>query len=130
MAKEKKEYENSKECCLVQPKIYYDSVDNVMLCQSCLIDRYRNIQRYGDIKPPAQKKPEVRRVRIFKYMTHLPCIDGKYQKEIVAEGIFRQYGVDAEESETGFGNYSTAIVEKDNGEVENVPVDLIQFINP
>ena len=44
------------------------------------------------------------------------------------EGVFHQFGVDYEELEGGPGNYSTAIVEMQDGTVKNIPVGLIKFI--
>ena len=43
--------------------------------------------------------------------------------------MFHEWGCDYDEFESGPGNYSTAIIERDDGTVENVPADLIQFIN-
>lgn len=44
-------------------------------------------------------------------------------------GIFHQFGVGCEEYDNGAGNFSTAIVEIENGEVRNVPVELIKFLD-
>ena len=43
------------------------------------------------------------------------------------KGHFHAWGVDYEEFETGAGNFSTAIVELENGEVINERADLIRF---
>lgn len=43
-------------------------------------------------------------------------------------GLFHQWGCDYEVFETGPGNFSTAIVEMEDGTVKNVPCDMIQFI--
>jgi len=51
------------------------------------------------------------------------------EKICVGHGIFHQFGVDYEDSETGPGNYSTAIVEMPDGSVKNVHVELITFSN-
>ncbi|MCP4475425.1 MAG: hypothetical protein GY821_12835 [Gammaproteobacteria bacterium] len=64
-------------------------------------------------------------------------IDDKvlYEKVVVGEGIFHQFGVDYEEFECstcyrcGPGNYSTAIIEMPDGTIKNVEVELIVFIN-
>jgi len=68
----------------------------------------------------------MKKVNVFKYErfgdnSHFDRIFD-YQAE------FHQFGVDYEEFETGAGNYSTAIVELANGEIKNVPVELITFI--
>lgn len=52
------------------------------------------------------------------------------QKLPVAEGTFVQYGIGYEEFESGVIQFSTAIVEMDNGEVRNVPCEDIVFLNP
>lgn len=41
---------------------------------------------------------------------------------------FHQFGCDFEEFEMGPGNYSTAIIELDDGSVRNVPVNHINFL--
>ncbi len=50
-------------------------------------------------------------------------------KTEIGEGNFHQFGTDYEEFETGAGNFSTAIVERDDGTVINVPVENIQFLD-
>jgi hypothetical protein len=47
--------------------------------------------------------------------------------ESVGTGIFRKWGCDYQEFESGPGNYSTAIVEMEDGSVLNVSADLIEF---
>ena len=42
---------------------------------------------------------------------------------------FHQWGTDYEELETGPGQYSTAIIELPDGEVENIPADMIEFVD-
>lgn len=61
---------------------------------------------------------------VFEYKR----VDGKLEKAEKGEAAFHQFGVDFEEFETGAGNYSTAIVEWPDGKVDNVPVNLIQFL--
>lgn len=41
--------------------------------------------------------------------------------------IFCEWGCDYEEFESGPGNFSTVIVRKINGQLENVPVQLVKF---
>lgn len=50
------------------------------------------------------------------------------KRQLIGEATFLQFGVDYEEFETGPGNYSTAIIELDNGEIKNFPLECIQFI--
>lgn len=44
------------------------------------------------------------------------------------EGLFHQWGVAFEEFETGPGNYTVAIVERDDGTVETVDAGLVTFL--
>lgn len=63
----------------------------------------------------------------------LPRVEGQsrtlYALQPVGEAAFHQFGVGYEEFESGAGNYSTAIVEWPNGDVENVPVEHIKFVS-
>lgn len=54
--------------------------------------------------------------------------DGKCKLEEKGEAIFHQFGVGYKEFESGPGNYSTTIVEWDDGMIENVPVEQMKFI--
>ena len=45
------------------------------------------------------------------------------------EATFHQFGVDYEELAEGPGNYSTAIIERPNGSLENVPVEMVKFLD-
>lgn len=44
------------------------------------------------------------------------------------EANFHQFGVGYEEFESGPGNYTTAILELDDGTIKNVPVEHVKFI--
>lgn len=63
---------------------------------------------------------EQRRVKVLKYENELKVVD--------YEGVFHQFGTDYEEFENGAGNFPVAIVEKEDGTIENVYTGLIQFI--
>ena len=52
----------------------------------------------------------------------------KWIKVPIYVAVFHQFGCDYEEDEN-FGNFSTAIVELIDGTVQNVPVELIKFID-
>lgn len=52
-----------------------------------------------------------------------------YSLVAVGEAKFHQFGVNYEEFESGAGNFSTAIIELDDGTIENVPVETVKFIN-
>lgn len=43
--------------------------------------------------------------------------------------LFHEFGCDFTEFETGAGNFSTALVEHPDGQMENVPVELIRFVD-
>ena len=67
----------------------------------------------------------MRKVEVYKY--ERPAGEAKLVKVLDLEGIFIQYGCDCSESESGYGNYSTGIVELPDGSVRNVPVELLKF---
>jgi len=52
-----------------------------------------------------------------------------YQKVSDGHGVFLGFGVNYEELENGVGQYSTALVERPDGSVINVPVEMIVFNN-
>lgn len=51
------------------------------------------------------------------------------QKDEEYRATFHQFGCSYEESGYGFGNYSTAIVEKEDGKILNPAVERIKFIS-
>ncbi|MCG7945815.1 MAG: hypothetical protein N0C84_05655 [Candidatus Thiodiazotropha taylori] len=71
----------------------------------------------------------MRKVNVFKYESRIEG-DKRYLEKVAdGQAIFHAFGVDYEEFETGPGNFSTAIIERENGEVENVYVGMVQFID-
>lgn len=68
-----------------------------------------------------------RKIAVFHHVK----VDGDkhYSKVPKGYGTFHQFGVDCEEFETGVGNYSTAIVEMNDGTMANVPVEMIVFLD-
>ena len=68
----------------------------------------------------------MRKVRVFKYERKLG--DTFHTKIDDGLATFHRWGVDYEELENGVGNYSTAIIEREDGSVKNVPVALIAFV--
>ncbi len=52
---------------------------------------------------------------------------GVYKKTRKGIARFHAYGIFYEECRDGVGQYSTAIVEFNDGRIDNVPLDLIQF---
>lgn len=53
----------------------------------------------------------------------------QYEKVEVGCVKFHQFGVNFDERESGIGSYSSAIIELPDGTLENVPVELVQFIH-
>lgn len=53
-----------------------------------------------------------------------------YSKVEDGKGLakFHAWGCAYEEFETGAGNYSTAIIEREDGSVESVPADMVKFV--
>ena len=54
--------------------------------------------------------------------------NGDWKLEECGLAHFHAFGLDYEEFEGGTGNFSTAIVEYEDGSVENIPVDHVRFI--
>lgn len=68
-----------------------------------------------------KRKVRVFRLERFKGNTHLSKVpDG--------EADFHGWGCDYEEFESGPGNFSTAIIERDDGTIETPQAGLVQFI--
>ena len=63
------------------------------------------------------------------YEWRKPAGEKNYIRVEIGTVKFHQFGMDYEEFETGPGNFSTAIVECDDGTVKNVPADLIKFVD-
>lgn len=68
----------------------------------------------------------MRKVTVFEWVKPAGELNAVRVKKDVA--VFHAFGINYDEFESGPGQFSTAIIEYDNGEVDNVPVDLIQFI--
>jgi hypothetical protein len=72
-------------------------------------------------------RPELRKVYVYEHK-RLPS-DTYYTKVLGDEVMFFHcWGCDYEEFETGAGNYSTAILEKQDGTIINERADFIKFI--
>ncbi len=74
----------------------------------------------------------MRKVQYFEHVLE-DTGEGAYKKKIAVakfkgNALFHQFGMDYEEFETGAGNYSTAIIELEDGTVKNIPADMIKFI--
>ncbi len=51
-----------------------------------------------------------------------------WELEEQGEAYFHQWGSDYAEFESGAGNYTTAIIELDDGQIKNIPAEHIRFI--
>lgn len=73
----------------------------------------------------------MRQVQVFKWVQERDA-DGKLQNLRVADGtaMFLQFGSSYEEFENGPANYTTAIIERQDGSVQQVNADMIKFIAP
>jgi len=72
---------------------------------------------------------KTRKVLIFKWeKQNRPNGSSFYALAKDGAALFHQWGISYEEFEDGPGQYSTAIIEREDGTVENVPVELIKFI--
>ena len=68
----------------------------------------------------------MRIVKVFKYGKKSG--DTFMTKVEDGRATFHQWGMDYEEFDNGAGNFSTAIIEREGGKVENVPAEMIEFI--
>jgi len=48
-------------------------------------------------------------------------------KKIISRGAFIQFGCAYEEFETGIGNYTTAIIEMEDGHIKSIPAEDLVF---
>ena len=63
----------------------------------------------------------MRRVKVWKYEKGVMLFDG--------EATFHRWGCDYEEFENGPGNFTTAVIERDDGTVETPPANWIAFLS-
>lgn len=75
----------------------------------------------------------MRKVQVFKQVIRTERRLGELRvcEELVDDGfaVFHAWGVDYKEVDGSAGNYSTAIVERDDGSVQNIPVKYIKFVD-
>ena len=67
--------------------------------------------------------------KVIYYKNNYIPGERRIEKVEVGEAIFHQFGVYCEETEHGYLNYSTAIIEKPDGTIENIYVEMIRFIS-
>ena len=68
----------------------------------------------------------MRQVKVFQWVR--PEGERSSVKVEKCFATFHQFGSDYEEFESGPGNFTVAIVEYADGQVDSVPVGLIQFV--
>lgn len=68
----------------------------------------------------------MRKVKVFKH--EKKSGDTFMSKVEDGEAVFHQWGMDYEEFDNGAGNFSTAIIERKDGTIENVFAEMIKFI--
>lgn len=73
-----------------------------------------------------QNKLGGKKVEVYKYSTEYP----KPKRVFCRLATFHGFGVDHCEFEAGPGNFSAAIIEHEDGQLEAVHVNLIKFIKP
>ena len=54
---------------------------------------------------------------------------GNCVREFDCIGTFHAWGIEYEEGEYGYGNFSTAIVELDNGQIVTPAANMIRFLD-
>jgi len=69
---------------------------------------------------------ELRKVAVFN--RERSKVSGKTETVMIGYAFFHGWGSDYEEFTDGVGNFSTAILEKEDGTVLNHPAQLIEFI--
>ena len=75
---------------------------------------------------------ELRKVQVNKYAS-VPVEGGgrnARQLQPAGEAMFHQFGVNFVEFDSGPGNFTTAVIEWPDGQIENIPVDQIKFVTP
>ena len=70
----------------------------------------------------------MRKVKVYKYERKKGHT--YYDKVYDYTAIFHKFGFDYEEFETGPGNYTTGIIELEDGNLLSVDVALLQFVTP
>ena len=76
-------------------------------------------------------EPTTRKVKVFKVVNRQVGFDPHKRENVKiddGEGTFHQWGMNYEEFDSGPGCFTTAIIEREDGTVQNVPAENIQFI--
>lgn len=69
------------------------------------------------------------KVKVFKWGKKQEDGRSYLAKVDNGEGTFCAWGSDFEERGNGIGTYSTAIIKRADGTIENVPVEMVQFLD-
>lgn len=69
----------------------------------------------------------MRKVKVLKY--ERKSGDNYYSKVDDGTALFHQWGINYEEFENGGASFSTAIIERDDGKVENIAAEMIVFVD-
>lgn len=74
---------------------------------------------------------DFRKVEISKHVCRINGLNGKKEWDIEPDyiGRFHSWGLQYEELEYGVGNYTCAVVEKDDGTVETPAAFLVRFLD-
>lgn len=72
------------------------------------------------MRPPLRKVVTYNRIYIG---------NGKHEKKETGEAYFHMWGYNYEEFENGAGNFSTAIIEREDGTIEELSPQEIKFID-
>ena len=69
----------------------------------------------------------MRQVEVFEWVYDAET--GRFSDKPAGKGIFHQFGVEIAENDFGIGTYSIALVERENGRIESIPVNLVRFLD-
>lgn len=74
---------------------------------------------------------DLRKVEISKHVCRINGLNGKQEWDLEPDyiGRFHAWGVQCEELELGVGNYTCAVVEKDDGTVDTPAAFLVRFMD-
>lgn len=68
----------------------------------------------------------MRKVHVFKWE-----MEGRQAVRVPdGEGVFHSFGIAYEQIDFGVGQFTTAIIERSDGKLHNVALELVQFCEP
>ena len=96
--------------------------------------RLGDLRRLGMSSAGAEKKAgDILRLVEVSKLTAVPVPGSSrntYEVQLKGKALFHQFGVGYEEFEHGPGNFTTAIVEWPDGQIESVPAQYVKFLQP